>query len=89
MNKNLKEDNITHKWTNLQKKYSYPTVVSATWYKNSNKSTLQVTKETIWHFTCTSCSAWFSVASSDNYNPIEKEFFCPTCGKKDKVINKK
>ena len=46
---------------------------------------MKLTKETIWHFICKHCSGWFSIASSDEYNPKDKKLYCPWCGKKEKV----
>jgi len=40
---------------------------------------MQVSKETIWHFTCQSCSGFWSIAASDAWVP--KKLFCPHCGK--------
>ena len=40
---------------------------------------MQVSKETIWHFTCQSCDGFWSIAASDKWVP--KELFCPHCGK--------
>lgn len=34
-------------------------------------------KEIIWHFTCDSCSGWWSIAASDHWLP--KKLFCPHC----------
>jgi len=49
----------------------------------------EVSKETIWHFTCQKCLGWFSVATSDAFNPMSREFYCPWCGDKTKCENKK
>jgi len=43
---------------------------------------MKIDKETIWHFTCDKCLAWFSIASSDKFNPKTRQFFCPWCGEK-------
>jgi rRNA maturation endonuclease Nob1 len=40
---------------------------------------MQVSKETIWHFTCQSCDGFWSIAASDKWVP--KKLFCPHCGK--------
>ena len=38
--------------------------------------------EFIWHFTCTECKGWWSIASMDHWKP--RELYCPHCGvKKD------
>ena len=47
---------------------------------------MKVSKETIWHFTCQSCTAWWSIAASDNWIP--KKLFCPHCGKQRVHDNK-
>ena len=47
---------------------------------------MNVYKETIWHFTCQSCTAWWSIAASDNWIP--KKLFCPHCGKQRVHDNK-
>jgi rRNA maturation endonuclease Nob1 len=49
---------------------------------------MEVQKETIWHFTCKKCLAWFSIATSDNFDPIKRDFFCPWCGDKNKTEKK-
>ena len=41
---------------------------------------MQVYKETIWHFTCQSCSGFWSIAASDKWIP--KELYCTHCGSK-------
>ena len=41
---------------------------------------MQVYKETIWHFTCQSCTGYWSIAASDKWIP--KELFCTHCGSK-------
>jgi len=48
---------------------------------------LFVQSETIWHFTCQSCLAWFSIATSDRFNPKSRKqgFYCPWCGEKSSV----
>lgn len=43
---------------------------------------MKIDKETIWHFTCDKCLAWFSIASSDKFNPKTRQFYCPWCGEK-------
>ena len=40
----------------------------------------QVHKEYIWHFTCSSCNGYWSIATMDEWVP--KTMFCPHCGKK-------
>ena len=39
---------------------------------------MQVHKETIWHFTCVSCTSYWSIATMDAWHP--KELYCPHCG---------
>ena len=34
-------------------------------------------KETIWHFTCDKCSKWWSIASTEEWNPTK--LYCPYC----------
>ena len=41
---------------------------------------MQVYKETIWHFTCQSCTGFWSIAASDEWEPTE--LFCTHCGSK-------
>ncbi len=41
---------------------------------------MQVYKETIWHFTCKSCTGFWSIAASDEWVPTE--LFCPHCSSK-------
>lgn len=46
---------------------------------------MQVSKETIWHFTCSSCSGYWSIATMDDWNTDKLyswKFFCPHCGEK-------
>jgi len=40
---------------------------------------MRVSKETIWHFVCQSCNGFWSIATSDKWEP--KKLFCPHCGK--------
>lgn len=39
---------------------------------------IRVDKETIWHFTCSKCHGWWSIASMDDWYP--KKLFCTHCG---------
>ena len=50
---------------------------------------LFVQPETIWHFTCQSCLAWFSIATSDRFDPRTREYYCPWCGEKSECTPKK
>ena len=40
---------------------------------------MNVEKETIYHFTCTECKGWFSIATMEAWKP--KKLYCPHCGK--------
>mgnify|MGYP001596784937 CR=1 FL=1 len=42
----------------------------------------RVTKETIWHLTCTECKNWFSYATSEKMKADRHRFSCPHCGHK-------
>lgn len=46
---------------------------------------MRCTVEYIHHYTCDSCSGWWSIASHENYKP--KAMYCPHCGHKHTVIN--
>jgi rRNA maturation endonuclease Nob1 len=39
---------------------------------------MRVHKEIIWHFTCLSCSGYWSIGTMDEWKP--KIMFCPHCG---------
>ncbi len=40
---------------------------------------MQVDKETIWHFTCQSCTGHWSISASGRWKP--RKLYCPHCGK--------
>ena len=46
---------------------------------------MKTTKEIIWHFVCSSCSGWFSIAVMDGWKP--KTLWCPHCGVKQEVLD--
>jgi hypothetical protein len=50
------------------------------------QNTHSFSKETIWHFVCDSCKLWWSIASSDDWNP--KQLYCPHCGIKNAIESK-
>ena len=39
---------------------------------------MRTSKENIWHFVCSSCKGWFSIATMDEWKP--KKLYCPHCG---------
>ena len=39
---------------------------------------MRTSKENIWHFVCSSCNGWFSIATMDEWKP--KKLYCPHCG---------
>jgi len=39
---------------------------------------MRTIKENIWHFVCSSCKGWFSIATMDEWKP--KKLYCPHCG---------
>lgn len=41
-----------------------------------------VSKEILWHFVCSDCKNWWSIAAVDDWKP--KELYCPHCGLKQK-----
>ena len=41
--------------------------------------------EIIWHFSCGSCSNWWSYATSDNWEP--KTMKCPHCGQDGEIAD--
>ncbi len=41
--------------------------------------TISTSKETIWHFSCSYCKGWWSIASHDDWDP--KKLYCCHCGK--------
>jgi len=43
------------------------------------KTKLKVHKEEIYHFTCSECKKWWSVADAPKQ---KKRWFCPWCGTK-------
>ncbi len=51
---------------------------------------MNFSKETLWHFTCEFCKGWWSIATSDEWNPsdripFDKPLYCPNCGKDQKT----
>ncbi|SVC13380.1 uncharacterized protein METZ01_LOCUS266234 [marine metagenome] len=54
-------------------------------YDNISLKPCRNSKEIIWHFTCDSCSGWWSIAASDQWSP--KKLFCPHCSFKH-IYNK-
>ena len=67
-------------------------------YDNISLKPCRNSKEIIWHFTCDSCSGWWSIAASEAhpqvvpaqetewYPKVAKKLFCPHCGE-DQVID--
>jgi hypothetical protein len=43
---------------------------------------MNVNKETIWHFTCSHCKGFWSIATMDDWHP--KSLYCPHCGIQNK-----
>ena len=44
---------------------------------------MNISKETIWHFTCKYCKGFWSIAVMDEWAP--KKLFCPHCGEINEV----
>ena len=42
---------------------------------------MNVSKESIWHFTCDHCMGFWSVATMDEWQP--KDLYCTHCGKQN------
>jgi len=40
---------------------------------------MNISKETLYHFSCPECKLWWSVANTDDWKP--KRMYCPHCGK--------
>jgi len=50
---------------------------------------MSISKEIIWHFTCEYCTSYWSIATTDDWQPIQRKLFCPHCGKKQTEIDDK
>ena len=48
---------------------------------------MSISKEMIWHFTCEYCTGYWSIATTDGWQPTQRKLFCPHCGKKQTEID--
>jgi len=46
---------------------------------------IKPSKEILWHFVCSYCKGWWSIAVMDGWKP--KKMFCPHCGIKQAIKN--
>ena len=47
---------------------------------------MNTNKETIWHFTCSECNGFWSIAVMDKWLP--HKLYCPHCGNREDHSNK-